>query len=262
MSQENVVILPSDKKSCELWTGSQWEIHSVSDILPDRTALVRCYECQGPISLMSSSHNGRNEAHFEHHPNHSGCSLAHRIYSGIPSLHPNLVSAPPEAQVTTDYISEKDAMKIIGSVTVTEKERLLQARVGQGEYRKKLLKRWKTCSVLGCGPQSALIASHIVSWKTCDNNGERLDPDNGLLLSPNLDKLFDRGMISFSACGKLLISKDLDQSDATALGIRPDMQLRTIHAGVLKYLARHRADGKWAEFSSEHLSDIDKKNCY
>ena len=39
-----------------------------------------------------------------------------------------------------------------------------------------------------------LIASHIKPWRVSNNN-ERLDVYNGLLLLPNLDKLFDKGYI-------------------------------------------------------------------
>lgn len=201
---------------------------------------------------MAASHDGRNEAHFEHHPTHAGCPLAYKHYNGTPSPHPQAVKPPQHTNQLniTDYISDEAAEEIIGSVGSTEKERLILARVGQGPFRNKLLLRWKTCSVLGCGPETALVASHIVSWRTCGNNDERLDLDNGLLLSPNLDKLFDRKMISFSDDGYLLVSPDLDWKDAVALGLHPGMQLRKVPSGILKYLSRHREGVKWRKFSS------------
>lgn len=245
---------PNDKKSCEVWTGTQWEIWPVSAVHPHRgTAVVRCHECHGPVVLMKSSENGRNEAHFEHRPAHSGCSLVYKHYTGTRSFHPQAVSTPVQSDqlAFTDYIPDQAAEEIIGSVTSTEKERLLLARVGQGWFREKLLKRWGGCSVLGCGPKTVLVASHIVSWCKCKTNEERLDPNNGLLLSPNLDKLFDRRMISFTDKGGLLVSSNLNLNDAIALGIRSDMRLRDVPSGIVAYLTRHREGTKWSELPTQ-----------
>ncbi len=238
-----------DKKRCEIWTGKQWEVWSVSAAHAHRKeTAIRCPECHGPVVLMKGSHNGRNEAHFEHRPSHSGCSLVYKGFSGTRSRHPHAVETPRSSNqfAFTDYMPDDAAEEIIGPhVNGTEKERLMLARVGQGQFRKQLLSRWGTCSVLGCGPDTALVASHIVPWRSCLNNRERLDVNNGLLLSPNLDKLFDRGLISFADDGALLVSGDLNRDDAVALGLLPDMRLRTVRPGILKYLARHREGTNW-----------------
>ena len=42
-----------------------------------------------------------------------------------------------------------------------------------------------------------LRAFHIWSWALCDTDEQRLDVFNGLLLSPNLDALFDGGWLTF-----------------------------------------------------------------
>jgi len=161
----------------------------VSAVYPHRrSALFRCHECHGPIVLTQECKDGRNAAHFEHKPSHAGCSLVYKHYTGRRSLHPGAIRDPESSTplAFTDYISDSAASEIIGPVSETEKERLLLARVGQGSYRKKLGARRATCSVLGYGPETTLIASHIVLWRECEANAERLDPDNGLLLSPNL----------------------------------------------------------------------------
>ncbi len=250
MKPRNLADRPDDKKSCAVWTGTQWEIWPVSAIHPHRkTVIARCHECHGPVLLMNASKDGRNDAHFEHHPAHTGCSLAHRNFTGTKTQHPLAVSDPTKSErlAFTDYISDQAAEDIIGSVKETEKEGLLLARVGQGAFRKKLISRWGNCSVMGCGPETALVASHIVSWRACETNEERLDVNNGLLLSPNLDKLFDRRLISFSNNGALLVSPDLVPSDAVALGICAGMQPRLVPHGIVKYLARHRDGTEWCE---------------
>ncbi|WP_246182193.1 HNH endonuclease [Pandoraea capi] len=133
----------------------------------------------------------------------------------------------------------------------TERAQLRLARVGQGKFRDALKKRWGTCGVLGCGPIDVLVASHIHAWRLCETNKARLSVDNGILLSPNLDKLFDRGFISFAPDGMLLVARHLGESDMTGLGLRRGMRLRSIYAGMKPFLKRHRADGSWIYFSHE-----------
>ena len=87
----------------------------------------------------------------------------------------------------------------------TEAEALVKARVGQGKFRNNLIEYWKGCSVTNCKYITILIASHIKPWKDSSNK-ERLDVYNGLLLLPNIDKLFDKGYISFRDTGKIMIS--------------------------------------------------------
>ena len=50
-----------------------------------------------------------------------------------------------------------------------------------------------------------LIASHIKPWKVSDNV-LRLDGSNGLTLAPRIDRLFDKGYITFSQDGSLFLS--------------------------------------------------------
>jgi putative restriction endonuclease len=86
---------------------------------------------------------------------------------------------------------------------------------------------------------SLLKASHIKPWRDSSNQ-ERLDPENGLLLHPALDHLFDSGFISFDNTGKIMISEKLSASDLKTLNIRHDMVLRKISEGVKRYLKYHQ----------------------
>ena len=83
-----------------------------------------------------------------------------------------------------------------------------------------------------------LISSHIVSWSESNDN-ERLDVDNGILLSPNVDSLFDRHLISFTDTGKLLLSEKIDSTELHKLGINSDITI-PVSEGMKKYLKRHR----------------------
>jgi len=107
-------------------------------------------------------------------------------------------------------------------IKTTEKESLIQCRIGQGKFRENLINLWQGCSVTGVKMISLLVASHIKPWCYSDNK-ERLDPFNGFLLLPNIDKAFDMGYISFDEKGMILISKDFD--DFGLLGIKRSMQI-------------------------------------
>lgn len=91
------------------------------------------------------------------------------------------------------------------SIPQTEKEQLIKSRVGQGEFRSNVMKLEKKCRVTQVANAAFLIASHIKPWKNSDNL-ERLNGHNGLLLAPHIDRLFDRGWISFQDNGDMLVS--------------------------------------------------------
>ena len=86
----------------------------------------------------------------------------------------------------------------------TEKMQLISARKGQGLFRKRVIEIDKKCNVTDVSFNELLIASHIKPWRESTNK-ERLDGNNGLLLSPHIDKIFDKFMISFSNDGKIIV---------------------------------------------------------
>lgn len=134
-----------------------------------------------------------------------------------------------------------DEGNLNGKVSETTRAALIQARVGQGKFRSDLMKRWNhRCSLTGIENIDLLIASHIVAWAKCDNKA-RLDPDNGLLLASHVDRLFDRGWISFADDGELLVDKDLSAADRKILAIEQFPRLKKLTNGNRHYLAKHRS---------------------
>jgi len=121
----------------------------------------------------------------------------------------------------------------------TEKEQLISARIGQGNYRNKLINLWKKCAVSKCEMTELLIASHIKPWRKSTNK-ERLDRYNGLLLLPNYDKLFDKGLISFEDNGKIIISPLIKEEEYKVLGISPNDRLFKVYPKNKPYLEEHR----------------------
>lgn len=88
---------------------------------------------------------------------------------------------------------------------VTEREALVRARLGQGLFKERVKKIETHCRVTGVNNPVHLIASHCKPWRDATNE-ERLDGENGLLLTPSIDHLFDRGFIGFENNGDLIIS--------------------------------------------------------
>jgi len=133
---------------------------------------------------------------------------------------------------------EQDVESIINddSIVRTEKATYINARIGQGKYRNKLIGYWEQCALTGFKDVRFLVASHIKPWRVSDNT-EKLDPFNGLLLLPNLDKVFDLGFISFSNSGNIIISKHLEERER--LGISNNMKLK-LDERHLPYMKYHR----------------------
>ena len=104
-------------------------------------------------------------------------------------------------------------------LTVTEKEAIITSRIGQGEFRKKLIEKYDGCCIVtGVNDKRILLASHIRPWAVSSNE-QRLSADNGLLLSPLYDKLFDVGLITFSDEGQIICSKELENRNIDLLNI-------------------------------------------
>ena len=122
---------------------------------------------------------------------------------------------------------------------VTERQGLVTSRVGQDYYRQQILDKWNgTCPVTNCTIKKILISSHIVKWSE-SNDEERLDVENGILLSPNIDSLFDKHLISFKDDGTILISDKLDILNRQSLNIHENLKI-PVSDGMKKYLKRHR----------------------
>ncbi|MDT3488358.1 HNH endonuclease [Stenotrophomonas maltophilia] len=111
------------------------------------------------------------------------------------------------------------------SLDATDRDAMVKARVGQGYFRNLLLTRWgAACAVTGVSCLSVLRASHIKPWRLASSR-ERLDPNNGLLLSANLDSLFDSRLISFYEDGAMWISQRLTEECRSRLSIPAALRL-------------------------------------
>ena len=123
----------------------------------------------------------------------------------------------------------------------TEKEQVIMARRGQGRFRENVQRLEERCRVTRVDRPEHLRASHCKPWRDATNE-ERLDGENGLLLTPSIDHLFDRGFISFEDDGRLLISPVAHTISLRRMGVPVDQPFNagTFTEGQRKHLDFHR----------------------
>jgi len=88
------------------------------------------------------------------------------------------------------------------------KLREVKTRVNQNVFRQIVLANYSgKCAITGIDIPDLLIASHIIPWSA--NEQERLNPENGICLSPLYDKAFDKGLIAIDSNYKVILSSEI-----------------------------------------------------
>ncbi len=157
----------------------------------------------------------------------------------------NMIEQRNVTTSTSDsYVADIQVEYGVNSPRLTEKEVIAKIRTAQSDYRNRVLTFWDNkCAVTGVDDTKWLIASHIKPWREATNE-ERVDPKNSLLLTPNFDKLFDRGVISFSPSdGRIILPEQLSMrmwSNLNRLNINEDTHLRKVPDGVGEFLEYHK----------------------
>lgn len=120
----------------------------------------------------------------------------------------------------------------------TEAERLVVQRIGQDIFRARLLDYWQgRCPLTGISDPALLRASHIIPWADCEDDAERLDIHNGLLLSALWDAAFDRALVTFNDDGNPEFSLGLSEPARSELRWNAPISLTDEHR---RRLIRHR----------------------
>lgn len=121
-----------------------------------------------------------------------------------------------------------------------DKEAIVKVRIGHGKFKKALIRRQDHCQICGLDLEGLLIASHIKPWSRSDDS-EKVDPENGLLLCPNHDAFFDKGLISFTDNGELLLSFVVDPNAKGKLDLNDPLKL-IMGPKRKEYMSWHRAN--------------------
>lgn len=155
------------------------------------------------------------------------------LYAVLPRIY-QLAASLPEAPFLAFQAKVQDLPR------TTETERLTVQRIGQNIFRKSLIDYWQgRCPLTGITDPALLRASHIIPWKDCSSDAERLDVHNGLLLSALWDAAFDRGLVAFDDDGRPTFSPSLSETARTELRWQEPILLTDKHR---KRLAWHRSN--------------------
>lgn len=137
--------------------------------------------------------------------------------------------------------TERKAVEGRTDIGPTQKLQLIQSHRGQGIFRTNVRLNETRCRITGVSNPNFLIASHIKLWSV-SNDKEKLDGNNGLLLSPHIDNLFDKGWISFQNNGDILISKFFDEYILNQWNLIQVINVGTFSSKQSVYLEYHRTN--------------------
>jgi hypothetical protein len=143
-----------------------------------------------------------------------------------------------------DYWEHKleQRVKADPNITETDREAIIRARRGQGLFKERVMAIEKRCRITRVDRTVHLVASHCKPWRDCKDNNERLDGENGLLLTPTIDHLFDRGFIGFEDEGGLIISPVAHRPSLQKMGIETEKVVNVggFTSGQKRFLDYHR----------------------
>ena len=152
-----------------------------------------------------------------------------------------MVSSDIRDDIETWELGLEQAIQKDEKLPETDRLALVLARRGQGVFKRRVSEIETRCRVTGVEKETHLVASHCKPWRDA-NNKERLDGENGLLLTPTIDHLFDRGFIGFENNGRLIISPVAHGPSLKRMGIDPDetMNVGAFSEGQKQFLDFHR----------------------
>ncbi len=154
-----------------------------------------------------------------------------------------LTESLPSAAVGLIEWEEHEVEQLRATMPETERETIILARRGQGKFKENVMKIERRCRITEVDRVEHLRASHCKPWRDSTNE-ERLDGHNGLLLTPTVDQLFDRGFIGFEDNGDLLISPVAHAESLRRMGLQPGVSRNVgqFSAGQRHFLEFHRTN--------------------
>lgn len=209
-----------------------------SQIRPkDHIALLRPHLLV-KYSPLQKTGDGLQSVYLAKVPAEMARILAQLIGEEYLSTFENLTSETEEPNFVADQ--QEEAIKGRTDIAATFKEQLVKSRRGQGLFKANVRLNEKGCRVTGVTDLQHLRASHIKPWKDSTDE-EKLSGCNGLLLAPHIDHLFDRGLISFSDNGNLLVSPKLEHEVLHKWQLPASINVGSFTGGQLKFLEYHRS---------------------
>lgn len=140
----------------------------------------------------------------------------------------------------TDFTQMAEQQYAAKNYGKKKKTLIKHTRDGQISYRQNLFSLFGYCPFTKIDDLRLLIASHIKPWAVCEKE-EKSDVNNGLMLSPLFDKLFDKGYITFEDNGELKISNWLSPANKERIDFEYSIEDLHLTPERKKYLDYHRS---------------------
>lgn len=103
-----------------------------------------------------------------------------------------------------------EALQDIRSSKGEDKMREVRTRVNQYVFRRIVIANYGgKCAITGIDIPDLLLASHIIPWSK--NEQERLNPENGICLSPLYDRAYDKGYIGINESFEVIVSSTIKE---------------------------------------------------
>ncbi len=187
-------------------------------------------------SPLQESGNGNQGVYLASVPDNLAHELEAILEGQVQSILANMNNAAEADDCTTI-----DRLLLDGSLPATQRTQLIQARIGQGLFRSRVAALEPCCRITGIIDPKFLIASHIKPWSK-SSNIEKLDGHNGLLLAPHIDRLFDKGYITFENDGLLRFSQQLPTEIYQAWNLDALVAAKPFSQQQQEYMAYHRVE--------------------
>jgi putative restriction endonuclease len=171
-------------------------------------------------SPLQPDGNGLQGVYLTEVPTRLAEVLIGLIGQEVPPISLAARSVKPVSVDDLDLWERKLEQELVNDSSVREAERvaIIRARSGQGLFKDRVSRIESRCRITGVENPVHLVASHCKPWRDSTNE-ERLNGENGLLLTPSIDHLFDRGFIGFEDDGKLIISPVAHHPSLQRMGI-------------------------------------------
>lgn len=109
-------------------------------------------------------------------------------------------------------IKYSNALEGIENLKGEYKIREVKTRINQNIFRQIVMANYNSkCAISGIDIPDLLVASHIIPWSK--NENERLNPENGICLSPLYDRAFDKGYIGISEKFEIILSNEIKKKN-------------------------------------------------
>jgi hypothetical protein len=199
-------------------------------------------------SPLQESGNGIQSVYLTEVPEQLAETLIGLVGAEAAAISGRATKLTPQTAIQADNpdveLWEHHIESIIQSDTqlpTTDREALIVARRGQGIFKQRVMIIEKRCRITNVDNPIHLRASHCKPWRD-SNNEERLHSENGLLLTPTIDHLFDRGFISFENSGELIVSPVAHVPSLNRMGVATDriVNVGGFTEGQKHFLEYHR----------------------